>query len=581
MPATAVAEIVSLNPRFQRFGVGQVRRYTGRGDNVSTWVVPGYTESLELGAGASGRVVLAVHAETGVPVAVKYLSESLRTRPGFVYEFRSEARLLGGLQSPYVAGLYEYVESPDGAAIVMELVDGISLRTLLTRQGPLDPEAALVLLKGSLLGLADAHRVGVVHRDYKPENVLIETAGSSKLVDFGIAVDAGTSAGVAGTPSYMAPEQWTGAPASRAADVYAATATFFECLTGHKPYSGDNIAELALQHVDAPVPVEQVPEAVRELVRRGLAKAPEERPADADTFVRELETVAGAAYGADWEERGRARLAALVALLVLLLPSARAPRSTTDTARTVLSQPPRHQWTRSWLPGRPGMLVSAAVVLLGILLTYGIHQAQAGAAQRTAEALATTAAQAGTDSAAPTGAPATPTTPADLSPSPGLASPGLSVSAAPTTETGEPPASATTPPTDGTTSGAATTSTTATPTTTTATTPAGPAVKDVAVSAFQQTGPTTATATITVTTDGTGPLSVTVSWLTGNTGGQPGSADGTSQTFERSGATQYSITVDHTFQNDGCYWTVQATTSPVAASGGASQQILTRQCEIR
>src|SRR5690606_26555768 len=102
---------------------------------MSTWTVPGYTESLELGSGASGRVVLALHEGTGVPVAVKYLSESLRSRPDFVRDFRAEGRLLAGLDSPHVAGLYEYVESPDGAAIVMELVDGVSLRTVLSRQG--------------------------------------------------------------------------------------------------------------------------------------------------------------------------------------------------------------------------------------------------------------------------------------------------------------------------------------------------------------------------------------------------------------------------------------------------------------
>ncbi|MFF4313333.1 serine/threonine-protein kinase [Streptomyces sp. 900105755] len=548
---------------------------------MSTWVVPGYTESLELGSGASGRVVLAVHADTGVRVAVKYLSESLRTRPGFVHDFRAEARLLGGLQSRYVAGLYEYVESPQGAAIVMELVDGVSLRTLLTRQGPLDPEAALVLLKGSLLGLADAHRIGVVHRDYKPENVLVETDGSSKLVDFGIAVDAGTSAGVAGTPSYMAPEQWTGGPASCAADVYAATATFFECLTGHKPYSGDNIAELALQHVDAPVPVEEVPAAVRELVRRGLAKEPDQRPAQAQAFVTELEATAGAGYGADWEERGRARLAALVALLTLLLPSARSPRSTTDTARTVLSQAPRQHWARSWRPGRPGMLVSAAAVLLGLLLTYGMQHASAGAGEPAADALATTTARAGTEAAPPTAPPTAPTPSGGLSPTP-----GVSPSGPPATPTGRASASATdsptqsTTPSEATTPSGATTSTPATPTTASSSPPVAPAVKNVAVSAFRQTGPTTSTATITVTTDGSGPISVTVSWFTDNASGGAGSPDGTSQTFERSGATQYTIPVDHTFQNDGCYWTVQATTTPAPASGGASQQILTRQCEI-
>ncbi|MZF90945.1 serine/threonine protein kinase, partial [Streptomyces sp. SID5643] len=116
---------------------------------------------------------------------------------------------------------------------------------------------------------------------------------------------------------------------------------------------------------------------------------------------------------------------------------------------------------------------------------------------------------------------------------------------------------------------------------TTATPPAGPAVKDVAVSAFRQTGPTTATATLGVTTDGTGPVSITVSWFTGNTAGQPGTPDGTSQTFERSGATQYTLTVEHTFQTLGCYWTVQATTAPAAADGGASQELLTRRCDLR
>ncbi|MFJ8593495.1 serine/threonine-protein kinase [Streptomyces sp. NPDC093598] len=546
---------------------------------MNTWEVPGYTGSLELGAGASGRVVLAVHEETGVEVAVKYLSESLRTRPGFVHGFRAEARLLGGLESPYVAGLYEYVESPAGAAIVMELVDGVSLRALLKRQGPLDPEAALVILKGSLLGLANAHRIGVVHRDYKPENVLVTPDGYSKLVDFGIAVDAGTSAGVAGTPSYMAPEQWTGAPASPTADVYAATATFFECLTGHKPYLGDNLAELALQHVDAPVPAEDAPEAVRDLVRRGLAKNPEERPARAEDLVAELEAAAGTAYGPSWEERGRGRLAALVALLPLLLPSPReAPQSSTDTARTVLHRQPGRGRAQSWLPGRPGLLVCAAA-LLAALLTSGIPFDPGTAAQREAQALATTSAQPGQGPAAPPAPPAstpspstTPTESAGLSPSPTVSPSGPAASGS-----GEPPIPATPTGDQETTAPGGP----ATPTTTVPAPPAAPTVKDVAVSSFRQTGPTTATATIGITTDGTGPISITVSWFTGGTAGQLGTPDGASQTFERSGATRYTLTVDHTFRNLGCYWAVPSTTTPAAADGGATQQLLTRRCDLR
>ncbi|MEH0541688.1 serine/threonine-protein kinase [Streptomyces sp. B21-105] len=563
---------------------------------MDTWAVPGYTESLELGAGASGRVVLAVHEETGVPVAVKYLSESLRTKPGFVQGFRAEARLLGGLESPYVADLYEYVESPDGAAIVMELVDGVSLRTLLTRVAPLEPEAALVVLKGSLLGLADAHRVGVVHRDYKPENVLVVPDGSSRLVDFGIAVDVGASAGAAGTPSYMAPEQWTGAPASPAADVYAATATFFECLTSHRPYTGDNLAALALQHVDGPIPADEAPEAVRELVRRGLAKDPGERPAHAEAFVAELEAAAGAAYGSDWEERGRGRLAALVALVPLLLPSARSapPSTTTDTARTVLGREAARGGAsgkapggaRSWLPGRAGLLVTAAAVLLGVLLSYDLRHAPGAAPQQAAQALATSSARAAVDPEASVA----PTTPApSAAPPSSTASPGPSDSASASASssasvgTDEPSASASASPTEEATPGEAPggPSTGATPTTASPTPPRAPAVKDITVRDFRQTGSTTATATIAVTTDGTGPLSLTVSWSTGNGGRGLGASDGAPQAFERSGSTQYVLTVAHTFRNAGCYWAVQATTVPAAADGGGSQQLLTRQCDIR
>ncbi|MCQ9179594.1 serine/threonine protein kinase [Streptomyces sp. IBSBF 2953] len=550
---------------------------------MDTWAVPGYAESLELGAGASGRVVLAVHEETGVPVAVKYLSESLRTRPGFVHGFRAEARLLGGLESSFVAELYEYVESPHGAAIVMELVDGVSLRTLLSRAAPLDPEAALVVLKGSLLGLADAHRVGVVHRDYKPENVLVVPDGSSRLVDFGIAVDVGASAGAAGTPSYMAPEQWTGAPASPAADVYAATATFFECLTSRRPYSGDNLAELALKHVDAPIPTDEAPEPVRDLVRRGLAKDPAERPADAEAFVTELEAAAGAAYGPDWEERGRGRLAALVALVPLLLPSARsAPRTTTDTARTVLSSEPALGGARSWLPGRSGMLVSGAAVLLGVLLSYGLRHAPEANPRQAVQALATTSARPAVDpgeSAAPT-ASAPSSSPPTSTASP-TASPSLSASATATdgADGGDPSASATTTAPEETTTGAPTAE--STPTTAAPSPPSAPSVKAVAVTDFRQTGSTTATATIDITTDGTGPFSLTVSWFTSDTGRGLGSPDGTSQTFRRSGATRYTLTADHSFGDAGCYWAVGAATDPASADGGGSQQLLTRRCEIR
>ncbi|MDH2429060.1 serine/threonine-protein kinase [Sphaerisporangium sp. TRM90804] len=301
------------------------------------WRVPGYTEIRDLGTGGSGRVAMARYDADGTLVAIKYLSDELCADPGFVVRFRHEARLLELLDGPHSARFYEYVESDGGAAIVMELVDGVSLRAMLRSEGPTGAEAALVLLKGSLLGLAAAHSSGIVHRDFKPENIIIEGDGASKLVDFGIAVRSGDGVSGAGTPPYMAPEQWAGAPAGPSTDVYAATIVFFECLTGTRPFQSQNIAALARQHQAMPPPVEQVPAPLRGLVERGMAKHPADRPGSADAFLVELEAVAAEAYGPGWEDRGRRRLASLAALLALLFPLAdHAPEASTSLAETEL-----------------------------------------------------------------------------------------------------------------------------------------------------------------------------------------------------------------------------------------------------
>jgi hypothetical protein len=192
----------------------------------------------------------------------------------------------------------------------------------LAGQGATSAEAALVVLQGSLLGLAAAHRRGVVHRDYKPENVLIDGAGVSKLTDFGIAARAGDSPVPAGTMRYAPPEQFGGSPATPASDVYAATATFYECLTGRPPFTGDTAERLLYQHMSEPVPLEPVPEPLRPLVAAGLAKDPAARPADGTALVAELRAVAGGAYGPGWEDRGRSALAAAALLLAALWPSA-------------------------------------------------------------------------------------------------------------------------------------------------------------------------------------------------------------------------------------------------------------------
>jgi serine/threonine protein kinase len=298
---------------------------------MSTWRLDGFTEVGELGSGAQGRVVLARRGESGPFVAIKYVSSG--GDAGGRVPSQREARILASVDDEHVARLHEMVEGPDGVAIVMEAVEGVSLDKLLREHGALEPEAALLVLKGSLLGLAAAHAAGVVHRDYKPANVIVAADGASKLIDFGIATPSGERS-LAGTPIYMAPEQWAGEPASPATDVYAATCVFFECVTGHPPYAGDNQMALMAQHTTAAPPVDQVPEPLRELVAHGMAKQAAQRPPEAAEFVTELEEAAVDAYGEDWERRGLVALASSAAALAALFPQAVATSAVGSTIGT-------------------------------------------------------------------------------------------------------------------------------------------------------------------------------------------------------------------------------------------------------
>ncbi|MFI0356925.1 protein kinase [Actinomadura sp. 9N407] len=281
---------------------------------MSTWRLDGFTEVGELGSGAQGRVVLARRGDSDAFVAIKYVTGDRTRVPA-----QHEARLMASVDDEHVARLYELVERPDGVAMVMEAVEGVSLKRLLHAHRTLEPEAALRVLKGSLLGLAAAHAVGVVHRDYKPANVIVQADGTSKLIDFGTATMMGHRS-LSGTPAYMAPEQWNGDPATPATDVYAATCVFYECVAGRPPYGGDNDMVLMAQHATAAPPISGVPEPLRGLVAHGMAKDPALRPGDAAEFVRELEEAARAAYGEDWERRGLLFLASAAGALAAMFP---------------------------------------------------------------------------------------------------------------------------------------------------------------------------------------------------------------------------------------------------------------------
>jgi hypothetical protein len=283
---------------------------------VTEWTAPGFTELARLGEGGFGRVVLARQDATGSVFAIKYLLAG-----GDRAAFRREALLLRRVVSPYVARLYDFVETSSGTAIVMEAVPGVSLRALLSSAGVLPPEAAFIVLRGSLLGLAAAHSVGLVHRDYKPGNVLVQPNRRSKLVDFGTALLAGHSGQAIGTPAYMAPEQWVTTPAMPASDVYAATCVFYQCVMGSRPFEAATKEELRDLHRHAAPPVGQLPDPLRALVSRGLAKSAADRPTAA-FMVAELEVVAGTVCGREWENAGWSWLAAAAGGLLSASPMA-------------------------------------------------------------------------------------------------------------------------------------------------------------------------------------------------------------------------------------------------------------------
>ena len=355
---------------------------------MSEWQVPGYAEESELGRGGSGRVVAAVEAASGERVAVKYLADRLTEDQGFRAAFRAEAEILAGLDVPHVTRVRRYVESAEGAAIIMDLVTGVALRRILAEFGPASPQAALSVLKGSLQGLAGAHRAGIVHRDYKPENVMVDQAGSSLLVDFGIALRTGAPGIPEGTPGYAAPEQWDGAPASPAGDIYAAGVTFTECVTGTGPPRSYQLPAGETGSGEAAAGGEVMGPRLTALIARTTSTDPAVRPADAAALLAELDQAANDRYGADWEQDGRADLARGVAAVLGLaagvaagvamaggLPGTASPapgQGPATTAGTSLPRPSQLQRLSRARGGHGRALAMSAGAAAGVVAVAGI-----------------------------------------------------------------------------------------------------------------------------------------------------------------------------------------------------------------
>ncbi|MER8099508.1 protein kinase [Kitasatospora sp. NPDC094016] len=278
-----------------------------------------YRLTYRLGRGGMAEVFAAEDVRLGRTVAVKLLRGELAQDDIARLRFTREAHAVAGLNHHSIVAVYdtgeEYAGDESTPYIVMELVEGRTVRELLVDEDAPPVDQALIIIAGVLEALAYSHRNGIVHRDIKPANVIITTAGAVKVMDFGIAraltgtASTMTQTGmVMGTPQYLSPEQALGKPVDHRSDLYAAGCMLYELLTLRPPFTGDTPLSVVYQHVqDMPVPPSQangrVPVGLDQLVLRSLAKNPDDRFQDADEFrahvqhaLREMHGAGGAGW---------------------------------------------------------------------------------------------------------------------------------------------------------------------------------------------------------------------------------------------------------------------------------------------
>jgi len=271
-----------------------------------------YRLDRKLGGGGMADVWLAEDQELGRKVAIKMLHDRYANDTQFVERFRREATHAAGLSHPNVVSIFDRGEAGGSYFIVMEYVEGRTLKELIVTRGPCPVPVAISYVRQVLAALRYAHRNGIVHRDIKPHNVLVDHEGRVKVADFGIA-RAGSSqmteaGSIIGTAQYLSPEQARGAPVDESSDLYSTGILLFELLTGKVPFTGETPVEIAMKHLSQVPPApssirSEIPHDLDLVVLRALAKEPADRYRSAKEMDRDLELVGrGDAVGPETEE---------------------------------------------------------------------------------------------------------------------------------------------------------------------------------------------------------------------------------------------------------------------------------------
>jgi eukaryotic-like serine/threonine-protein kinase len=260
-----------------------------------------YAVTARIAHGGMATVYLAMDTRLDREVALKVMHAELARDNEFVRRFIGEAKSVARLSHQNVVAVFDQGSDGPFLYLAMEYVPGRTLKEVLRERSRFSPAAALDIMTGVLDGLAAAHASGIVHRDVKPENVLLTADGRLKVADFGLAraqaAAAHTRAGLLiGTVAYLPPEQVTGASGGPRSDVYSAGVVLFELLTGRQPFTGDTPIAVAYQHVNQDVPVPSalapgIPAAVDQLVLAATSRDPSLRPADAGEFARAVRRV--------------------------------------------------------------------------------------------------------------------------------------------------------------------------------------------------------------------------------------------------------------------------------------------------
>ncbi len=343
----------------------------------------------KLGAGGMANVYLAEDQELGRRVAIKILDDRHAADEQFVERFRREAKNAAALSHQNIVSIYDRGEAEGTYYIAMEFLDGRSLKELIVTRGPAPISIAIDYARQILAGLRFAHRHGIVHRDIKPHNVIIDAEGRAKVTDFGIAragASQMTEAGsIIGTAQYLSPEQARGTQVDQTSDLYSLGIVLYELLTGTVPFTGDTPVEIAMKHLSA-VPERpsakrpEVPHDLDMVVLRALAKDPADRYQSAEEMDADLERVArGLRVSPETEEaattvlRG-ADLAAAAPTTIARAPTAvtqvRPPSSAPPPAYYDYDEPPRR---RAFWPWLLAILLVVAAAIAGVYVYQQIQ----------------------------------------------------------------------------------------------------------------------------------------------------------------------------------------------------------------